>query len=424
MDPLSVAASIAGLYQVVDLAVGRLQIYVKEVRGAKKDIQTLTTSMADLAEILRKLGDLAAQIDTEGNEDTWSRALSIQHNHINACHRTIQNMQSILERSDPSKASSSRDGLIRTLRWPFQLAETRSLIADIEKHKASLTLELLAHNTSGIQGLLQNQSKTRTRMDELKAQYQERLENEERRARREENLQILGFLGENDQETVQSNINSTRYPDTCTWFTDGHEFHEWFEGKNRRLWLCGIPGAGKTVLMSWIVRHIQLRSRQTQSKNGLAFFYCSYQRDETHHVHRILSSIIRQLAEQNQESMVDLKRFYKAHYPEGRSSLTPSTEDLRQLLLCMSEHFEHARIVIDALDEISELRRSDVIEMLRSLASPRTPNVKIMLTSREDSDIRQRLTASDEYRVVEIEAKSSDVRLYVEYELNKANIHW
>lgn len=176
---LSVAASIAGLYQVVDLAVRRLQVYVKEVRGAEKDIETLTRSMADLADILKRLGDLAANIDTEGNEESWSKVLSIQDTHINACHRTIQKMQSVLDRGDPSKASSSRDGLIRTLRWPFQLAETRSLTADIEKHKASLTLDLLTHNTSGIQGLLHSQSKIRTRMEELKAQYQERLENEE-----------------------------------------------------------------------------------------------------------------------------------------------------------------------------------------------------------------------------------------------------
>ena len=419
MDPLSVAAGIAGLYQVVDLAVGRLQSYVKEVRGARKEIETLTRSMTDLADILRRLGDLAAHIDTEGDGDTWSKVLSIKHNNINACHQTVQDMQSILGKSDPSNAGSSRDGLIRKLRWPFHLAKTKSLIADIEKHKASLTLELLAQNAGGIQGLLNSQSKTKARMEELKAQHQERLEHVARRARREENLKVLGLLGDSDQDTIQSNTITTRHPDTCTWFTDGEEFSNWFEGGHSRLWLCGIPGAGKTVLVSWIIRYIQAKSRQAQSRDGLAFFYCSYQRDEMHHAHTILASLIRQLAGQSQESMEDLKEFYRVHYPEGESALTPSTDDFCELLQCMSKNFERLRIVIDALDEIPETKRSDIIGLLCGLACPRAPNIKIILASREDSDIRQRLTTSGDYGVVQVEAKYSDLRLYVEYELNK-----
>ncbi|QSZ37573.1 hypothetical protein DSL72_008671 [Monilinia vaccinii-corymbosi] len=39
-----------------------------------------------------------------------------------------------------------------------------------------------------------------------------------------------------------------RQAGTGQWFIDGEKFKEWLEPKASRLWLYGIPGAGKTIL--------------------------------------------------------------------------------------------------------------------------------------------------------------------------------
>lgn len=418
MDPVSAAASIAGLYQVVDLLVGRLSTYVTGVYGARKEIEDLTKSVTGLSGILQRLRDLAFQTQEETRGAGLTGSVVINEAHITTCRDTVKRLQSILERHDPLQAANSFGGIVRKLKWPLQAPQTRSITSELERHKATITLELLNYNADGVRRLINSQGKVSDRVGLLTAQHEERVEIEERQAMRDNNRRILQFLGENDYESTQSSILATRYKNTGTWFTDGPAFQEWYGGARRKLWLYGIPGAGKTVLTSWVVHYIQLASRKAQSKDGLAFFYCSYQHIDTHEPRTILSAIIRQFAEQNVASMAELRRFHQDHYPEGKSSLTPSIDDLCQLVRFMSEQFDNARIVVDALDEIGEKKRGQVVDLLGNLVGAEGSELKILLTSRDEIDIRKAVN-SFKYQAVNIEAKDTDLRLYVEFELNK-----
>ncbi|MCJ1379768.1 hypothetical protein MMC17_002871 [Xylographa soralifera] len=383
MDPISAAASIAGLYQVVDLLVGRLSTYVKGVQAARKEIEDLSNSVMGLSGILKRLRDLAFEVQQESHGASWTGSMIINETHIITCRTTVKQLQTILEKHDP-----------------------------LREH------ELLNYNADGVRRLITRQGRISDRVGLLMAQHEERVEIEERQARRENNRRILQFLGESNYESMQSSILATRYRNTGTWFTDGQAFQEWYGGAESKLWLCGIPEAGKTVLTAWVVHYIQLASRKAQSKDGLAFFFCSYQQIDSHMPRTILGAIIRQFAEQSEVCMAELQKFHQDHYPDGRSSLTPSIEGLCQLVRSMSEQFNNARIIIDALDEIEEKKRGDVVELLGKLSNPGNPKPRILLTSRDEFDLRQTLS-SFEYQAVNIEAKDTDLRLYVEYELNK-----
>lgn len=73
-------------------------------------------------------------------------------------------------------------------------------------------------------------------------------------------------------------------------------------------------------------------------------------------------------------------------------------------------------LVIDALDE-SDVRRFEVLDILNNLdAGHPDNNFKVLLVSRDEYDIRERLSS---YTPVAISARTSDLRLYVAAELEK-----
>jgi len=59
---------------------------------------------------------------------------------------------------------------------------------------------------------------------------------------------ILDTFGSFDPSGHQKIAIKLRQPGTGVWFTEGSPFRRWIETPNAKLWLYGIPGAGKTVL--------------------------------------------------------------------------------------------------------------------------------------------------------------------------------
>ena len=59
---------------------------------------------------------------------------------------------------------------------------------------------------------------------------------------------ILDIIGPFDPSGHQNIAIKLRQPGTGVWFTEGLQFKNWLETSNSKLWLYGIPGAGKTVL--------------------------------------------------------------------------------------------------------------------------------------------------------------------------------
>lgn len=63
-----------------------------------------------------------------------------------------------------------------------------------------------------------------------------------------ERKKILDTIGSFDPSGHQNIAINLRQPGTGVFFTEGPQFKHWLETPNAKLWLYGIPGAGKTVL--------------------------------------------------------------------------------------------------------------------------------------------------------------------------------
>ncbi|TVY43645.1 Vegetative incompatibility protein HET-E-1 [Lachnellula subtilissima] len=216
---------------------------------------------------------------------------------------------------------------------------------------------------------------------------------------------MLDFLSNIEAQKWQDSNIRLRQPGTGIWFTDGPEFKTWRSETNTKLWINGIPGAGKTILVSSIIQELE---KLVDSQNALAFFYCDYKDANTHNPLCILGSLARQLIAQNEECFEYLTTFYRDHVTKDRQIRASTSEELCDLIVKVSAQFQNTMIVVDGLDEISR-DRADITRFLRGL-NDHSRSVKTLFASRPEVEIGHVL---EDFKEISIAAMSSDLRLYV-----------
>jgi hypothetical protein len=105
---------------------------------------------------------------------------------------------------------------------------------------------------------------------------------------------ILNWLTPVDYAHQQKDFISRRQAGTCQWFLDSIEFQMWLESDKQTLFCPGIPGAGKTILTSVVVEELDARFQKDPSI-GIAYVYCSFQRQTEQTAEPLLLSVLKQL---------------------------------------------------------------------------------------------------------------------------------
>ncbi|KAH7371808.1 hypothetical protein BKA64DRAFT_715299 [Cadophora sp. MPI-SDFR-AT-0126] len=129
-----------------------------------------------------------------------------------------------------------------------------------------------------------------------------------------------------------------------------------------------------------------------------------------------------------------LKKLYDHHNSKFPPSV-PSDDELKNTLLALIDepmqvlsppskdrrlHLEPKYLLIDALDELPlGSNRDHIIKYLDELAAMCTPNLHILATSRNESDIRAGLQSWQTTLVIDKKKVAEDMRLYVTSEINK-----
>ena len=402
-DPLSVSASIAGLVAITDTVFRRTFKYVKAVKGAPNELSALTAAMGALSGILHNLSLVACQLEGESFDTT------IQANHIHSCLETVDKVKIILDKFDAPTGGHSMTKMKR-LRWPFSVSEAKDLCAEIEGHKTTLSLALTADGLSGLLLALSRQKDLQSGIDGIKSEIQQKREIETRIAVTKERRKVLDWIQPYDPHQNHNMSLRLRHPGTGLWLIESDDYKSWLRRPNAKLWCYGIPGAGKTVLASSI---IQEAIGYSCSNVAVAFFYCDYNNTATQEPRNILGSLGCQLALQDEQSFDKLFAFYRKHNPADQPSVDFSLEDLRDLVVEMASTFDSAMIVVDALDECGTQNKF-VTGLVSGLNNGEVGNIKILLLSRAEQEIREVL---EEYDQVSIAARNSDLRLFVGAEI-------
>ncbi|KAL8992383.1 MAG: hypothetical protein Q9169_007141 [Polycauliona sp. 2 TL-2023] len=197
---------------------------------------------------------------------------------------------------------------------------------------------------------------------------------------------LLGFFTVFDAQDLVAKSRACRASGTCDWILESKAFLEWFQGNCNRLWLSGIPGAGKTITYAFVLEALYGR---TTNGDIIATFACDLKDLEKSSPTNVLLALAGQIAQKSPASMEKAKLFLRRHVSNGQ--LRPKTLDLQDLIVEMSLSTDIRRIfiVIDGLDEVDRLQSEDVKVIVDIPKCAR--KVKMFVTNREDDCLRKAL---------------------------------
>ncbi|KAH6714163.1 hypothetical protein BKA61DRAFT_56426 [Leptodontidium sp. MPI-SDFR-AT-0119] len=395
-EALGVAASISGLITIADIVVRRGYAFIKDVKDAGENVEKLVLEVNLLFGILHSLKIVVEQLE----QDASNLDPTMQIHWIEPCYQTLLKIQTHLQKAMAGESMTSTE----KMKWPLRKSATKELLGEIERHKLTITVALSMREMSALCQIRDGMYTIKAALDSDQAERKKIFIDD----KRQKMLQVLGSIEARNWQ--DSNIR-LRQLGTGIWFTEGPEFMEWLSQERSKLWINGIPGAGKTILMSSTIQKIEAELQPTEA---LAFFYCDYKDSTTHNASTILGSLAKQLIMRHEDCFEDLTAFYDDHVCSDQSIRTPLPEELCQLINKVSAHFDTVMIVVDGLDEILN-GRAEISRLLATLNSA-SGSIKTILSSRPEVDIGHALA---DYRTISIAAQSSDIRLYIASEIEQ-----
>ncbi|KAF7552035.1 hypothetical protein G7Z17_g4568 [Cylindrodendrum hubeiense] len=419
MDPVSLSASIAGLVALADLVFRNAAKYVKGVRGSRQEVDDLLDEVKSVSLLLHNLSLVAFELESESatGEPGDEQSHNVKPHHLHGCQKILRRLETGLTGANENlRSSSGFTRLQRRLKWPFSSTETKEILQEVQRHNQTISLALAADSISQLRKCLARQEETTKRVKDLQVTAKKILDIEIKillTAKRRRVLQLFSKV--NPQSEFETAIK-LRHPLTGLWLIDGPEFEEWYGSVNSRIWLTGIPGAGKSVIAGAIISECLQRTK-THSETAVAYFFCTYRDPRTHGSSNILSSLAAQLAQQNESAYRVLEEYYNDLQPDDHLSAGPTTEELIEVICEMCTSYNQVYLIIDGLDECGNQVEATLRDLLALAIIKGHEMITTAFLSRDEPQIRHRL--EDHFDCIEMEAHTEDIQLYVASELEQ-----
>jgi hypothetical protein len=276
----------------------------------------------------------------------------------------------------------------------------------MERHKSTFDLALSVDALDAILCSQQAGVMASVKIDEVVHTLEKlwRVENTKERRR------LLHLLGAEDaDEAYRTNAKLHQYG-TGLWFLEkGSPYQTWLATSGAKLWVYGIPGAGKTVLSALAIKQT---ANTASVMRGIQFYYCSHRVDSSRQLPGILKCLIGQLARQSAICMTIVEEQAQTYDNMSFRSWDLGEDDLRRVLRKMLRLFQSMSIIIDGVDECRD--PAAVTKALTAIAGRH--NVRLLIFSRREADIEPFLY---DFHQLSIAAESQDLRLYVPAEIEK-----
>ncbi|KAF4340163.1 TPR repeat [Fusarium beomiforme] len=202
---------------------------------------------------------------------------------------------------------------------------------------------------------------------------------------------------------------------TGQWLLRGEAYLKWKSSSTFSiLWIHGIPGAGKTKLMSIIIN--DLVERKQSATQPIAYFFAMRSTTDARRTdpEEILRSILLQIVASDPSSPISpmLLQAYsnrqKHNFAQGLFDVLESVE----LISSLVRESKVTHIIIDGLDEIHGNDAHDVLEALESIVECSQGLVRVAIASRDRPDIVNRLRHFPDINVVPTK-NDSDIRQFI-----------
>lgn len=208
-----------------------------------------------------------------------------------------------------------------------------------------------------------------------------------------------------------------RHPGTCEWIRHQPNFRSWSESTARSreslLWIYAIPGAGKTVLSSFLIDYTALFGFRPTST---VFYFLFKSTDiDKNSVTAAARSLLYQLYKTRGSTDAALVDDIEKHLNNSGQTHAKSFGIIWDLFCEHAANVTGLVIVIDALDECIEPRF--FIRGLQQLS--KNTAIKIVVTSRRE---RELVEALHDWTSIEMGSKevAADIESFLEYKVSKS----
>lgn len=396
MDGLSVAASVAGIISLGIQVTQSLIDFYEAYKALKSDIvKKLENLLCVLESLHRQLNNRKFRADEQDLLETIEGLIKV-------CEENIHELQTKIEKFKDSSGDGIR-AAVRTatnqLAYPFKVSTLRKLDADIDEIVSHLSLALQVLQQKDIGNVQDDIEDAKTILDLVRAS--------------QISSTIRDWLKAPDATVNFNEACKMKHPRTGLWFVKGSYFSAWLAKPKSFLWLNGFAGCGKSVLCSTAIQHT-LRHRKSNPRIGIAFFFFTFNDNFKKDASAMLRALVLQLSSQLNDNHALLSRLHDRY-----CNATPPDSDLEDCIHQLVRVFEHVYIILDALDESprNEHRRG-VLEALVIIREWSEPGLHLLVTSRDETDIRDALrdelyASPDEIVSMKNDSVDSDIASFV-----------
>jgi Cdc6-like AAA superfamily ATPase len=227
---------------------------------------------------------------------------------------------------------------------------------------------------------------------------------------------ILRWLTSIEYHSQQHDFNCQRQSGTGQWLLDSEEFQAWLNATKQTLFCYGIPGGGKTFLTSIVIEDLCRRYRRDETTQT-AYVYCNFRRQDDQKVDDLLNSLLKQLAQGHLPLPAIVRDLYHEHQPRNTR---PSQEDLMRALHSVIASSSKTFIILDALDELSDVCRLKLLPRIFKFQA--NTNLNVFITSRPTLDVEKEFQECISCKSLEIRATDEDVENYLENRFSELKV--
>ena len=253
MDPISAAASVAGL---LTLVVETIKVCNDYIRASKRSGSSAAVLTAELEILLSNLSHLQKFLrDNESKGASFTQTSKI----VSRSQLTEQRLRHL--RQELERATSSR---FKQAIWPLTEKEHRESIQELRNLSQwiqfSLAIDsssLLSRTSGDVVAVLTTQLETLQQLSSVDNTVETvkncliaQTDMLHQTQKDEKRKKILDWISDYDQEQKHNDIKEPRVEKTGEWLLETEAFHNWYHsGKSQAiLWCRGVQGSGKSVL--------------------------------------------------------------------------------------------------------------------------------------------------------------------------------
>lgn len=182
------------------------------------------------------------------------------------------------------------------------------------------------------------------------------------------------------------------------WILDHADFKRWrYEQHDQLLWIEGLPGHGKTMLLCGVINELIKSASESSMKSAartpiVSFFFCQEHDRRTNTANAVLRGLVFMLVDQQPSLISHVQQQHDKHGKqvfEDNNAWEALSETFISILKDLQSQLQTTYLVIDALDECTT-GRDRLLELIVQKSSA-YPHSKWIVSSRKWLVIKQSL---------------------------------